>query len=381
MITTKIKSAFNAVAACSLMGVASVISLAPLAQLSNAEVTAPVGYVKLTFNAESDTPFSLPMNRPKAYAGQVASISGNEITVANNDFTASEFVYNDGSQNEKYYLLFTTGTLEGRTFDVTANSANSITVDQGGDTDVQTLINDAAATDNFTIRPHWTLNTLFPDGAGFNISNDFDNPNGDVIFERDNTLNGLNLSVKADYFYYENNDGFEGWYNKKNGAKVNDEIIKPASMLIYRNTTTASVVKNVVGDVPLTDGKSILIRSNVIDQDRYIGSLFPIDLSLVQMGLENSTLFTKSADFDNPEGDLIFVYPDNPTGFNPAPSGIYYYYDNGDSFTGWYDKQSPGLKNDVKVFKPGKAFFYRKAANLEESKLHNTVRPYDPFAQ
>lgn len=379
MKTDKTKSACSKVVACALSGLAGLALLAPLAQTANAEVTPPVGYVKLTFNAESDTPFSLPLNRPKVYSGQVATISGNTINLASNDLTASELVYNDGTQNEKYYVLFTTGLLEGRTFDVTANGANSITVDQDGDTDVETLA--GAATDNFEIRPHWTLNTLFPDGAGFNASNDFDNPNGDIIFERDNTLNGLNLSMKADYFYYDNGDAFTGWYNKKNGSKVNDMVIKSGSMLIYRNTTLTNVITNLVGDVPLTDNKAVVVRSNVIDQDRYVGTIFPIGVTLNEAGFQNSSLYTKSTDFDNPEGDLIFVYPDNPTGFNPAPSGIYFYYDNGDAFTGWYDKQSAGLKNDVEVFKPGKGFFYRKAANLAESELHNSVLPYNPFAE
>jgi len=67
MKTDKIKSAL----------IAATCSLSAFTTVANGEVTAPVGYVQLTFNAESDTPFSLPMNRPKVYSSQVSSISGN----------------------------------------------------------------------------------------------------------------------------------------------------------------------------------------------------------------------------------------------------------------------------------------------------------------
>ncbi|MFT6794280.1 MAG: hypothetical protein ACJAR1_002287 [Rubritalea sp.] len=373
MKSNKIKSALSAVTTCSLLGI---VSFAPMAQVTNAAVLAPVGFVVLTFKAESDTPFSLPLNRPKVFRGQLDTISVNTINIANADFTASELVYADGSQNEKYYLLFNTGTLEGRTFDVTANSMNSITVDQDGDTDIQTLIG-AASTDNFEIRPHWTLDTLFPNGAGFPQSTSiFDN--GSEIHTKPANVPGINLSSEKIYKYVTDT----GWVDTANllSGQVKDVVLNRNSFFQMRNYTTSAVIKNLVGDVPLTDGR-LKLRSNVIKQDSHVAFSFPTDIKLSETGLESSSGFKHTSGQFNSDGDTLWLYDLALTGYNKSAS-VGYYYVGG---LGWIDSSNilgGAVDASTVNLKAGTACFVRKISEVSaETYHHGTALPYNPFAE
>lgn len=410
---TSVINALGSVATCSRLntlglsslGMAGIIALAPLAlaPTASAEVTAPVGYVKLTFNAESDTPFSLPMNRPKVYSGQVDSISGNVIAIENDDFTAGELVYDNvddanGLQLEKYYLLFTTGILEGRTFDVTSNTVNSITVDPDWQEDdpaeeanIQTLINDALATDNFEIRPHWTLNTLFPDGANFPPSSNDNLPAGRLMWrtaDKDTATDiGVNISLSKSYFFFDNgNNSFKGWYPFGSFTKSPDDIIRPDVMYVYRNSSMTQYEMNLVGDVPMTDStRTVNILSDTIIQDNYMTLPFPIETSLADLGILNMPGFKKSTGSTSlPNGDIVQIYAYPTTGINPAPVAQYVYYDAaGTANDAWYKlgNINPGQSVDnLKIFNPGTGYVIRKSEDFESSETVNQTLPYDPFA-
>ena len=370
-----------------LLTLLTVCLTASLATTAQAEVTAPVGYVKLTFNDTSDTPFSLPMNRPKVFAGKVASVAGNVITVENGAFTPSDYVYLDGTQNEKYYVLFTTGSLEGRTFDITANTATTITVNQDGDTTVQALINDAMATDLFEIRPHWTLNTVFPDGANFDKSTDVLNTNG-LIMVRPETLPGENIPPTITYFYYDSATNSEdGWYDANDLAagKASDVILKRSVFYVCKNTSDDVYTVNLVGDVPLVDHKNKLrINSDFIQQGNYISLPFPVEVTLAESGLAESASFMKTTDVTNINGDRILAYEDNITTYNPAASSVYVYYDSAtNSEDGWYDANdlAAGKQDATAIFKPGKGYIISKQGATEEIFQWNIEIPYTPLSE
>jgi len=269
----KAKTLSTAFALCATLGVQQAVQ---------AVVTAPVGYVKLPFNAESDTPFSLPMNRPMVYSGQVndlvapvvSGITGNVISIANADFTVDELVYefsdddNDtNDQRERFYVLFTTGALEGRTFDIIDNTANTITVDPDYTEDnvlleenLENLRNSLSANDNFEIRPHWTLDTLYLDGEGFPQASNL-LATSSLIFTRPVVLDGTNLGTDRAYKYVTN----VGWVDDGDliAGQVRDVILRRNTGFIARNLTLTDLELNVMGDVPTVDG-TVAVRSNLI---------------------------------------------------------------------------------------------------------------------
>ena len=371
-----------------LLTLLTVCLTASLATTAQAEVTAPVGYVKLTFNANADTPFSLPMDRPKAFAGKVASVAGNVITVENGAFTASDYVYLDGTQNEKYYVLFTTGSLEGRRFDITANTTTTITVDQDGDTTVQALIDDAMATDLFEIRPHWTPNTLFPDGANFPATTNINIPVGQILFRTQSELDasdiGINIALSPTEGFYFFDNGVpanKGWYKTGTDTNAADDILRKNVLYVYRNQSSTQHIVNLVGDVPLVDSSSnVKILSDLMAQDNYMTHKFPVDASLTQLGILNMPGFkVTTGNVNIPNGDIVQLYPQSPAKLNLATVDQYIYYDApGTADDGWYKLPvvEGAIINDLKIFKPGAGFVIRKASDTKSTNTLQTPLPY-----
>ena len=332
------------------------------------------------------------MNRPKAYSGKVSSISGNIVSISDNDFTASEFVYDstlvndEPVQPEKYYLLFTTGILEGRTFDVTANGTDSVTVDQDGDTDIQTLIDDSMATDNFEIRPHWTLGTTFPNGAGIPKTTTFSQIKG-IVQLREVTI-GTNIPITKEYTYFDSSsdDSLDGWYlpNSPESGKKDDIILSSKTFYIFRNNDTADYTPNIVGDVPMVDFSNSL-DNHLVENDSYKAISFPVPLTLAQSKLVESGAFKPTTSFSLRDGDTVQAYTYPITIFNQPISTEYVYFDSSnDALDGWYLPNSPesGKKDDVTVFQPGRGYIIRTVARdtvPEPASFWLSERYYDPF--
>ncbi len=381
----------------SLIGAAALCATLAVPHLASAAVTPPVGYVKLTFNAESDTPFSLPMNRPMVYSGQASAISGNVISIANTDFTQNEFVYDETNQTEKYYVIFKTGALEGRKFDVTVNAAGSVTVnpDYTDDNTSDTVASlGAVASDTFEIRPHWTLATMFVDGEGvvpLTLAN-LVNPLG-LLQVHDNEVIGINNNPSRTYVYFNDashadNASFRGWYAlNEYTTKVDDTVLRTNEAFVMRNESSDINEVNVVGDVPTTDGSNeIAILSDFIEQDNYKPSVFPIDVSLNEMFTSIDDVgFVKSTNATFPEGDTVLLYDDSPVGLNSNPTRLYVYFDTtGTANDGWYlvGSIAPGAElGDEKLIKAGSVYVVRKAEDSEREDTLQTAMPYDPLAE
>ncbi len=367
------KNIITKLTACSVAGL---IALTTVGQTASAEVTAPVGYVKLTFKAQSDTAFSLPMDRPRVFSGAVASVSGNVVNISSADLTANALQYADGSQQEKYYLLFTTGVLEGRSFDVVSNGTTSITLAQDGNQSVQALLG-SSSNDSFVIRPHWTLDTLFPNGDGFpQITSVLQS--GSSIQTKPNNVDGVNIASDHTYQFITGT----GWVDKSNllAGQVKDVVLPRNSFYMMRNLTNADVSKNLVGDVPLTDSK-LLLTSNVIEQDSHVAFGFPVDVKLSETGLDSSAAFKSTSNVLTVDGDRLLVFDNDEQGFNKAPKNSYVFITG----SGWVDTSNPlgGLVNPAQInLAAGSAFIVRKSSETaNDKKQHQTTLPYNPFAE
>ncbi len=94
--------------------------------------TDPVGFTTSSLPANSDSLISIPLTRPAVFSGAISSISTNTITVSSAaNFTASQFVYAQGTQSNTYYAIIgpLLNTVSGT---VTAtNGSNAITATAG----------------------------------------------------------------------------------------------------------------------------------------------------------------------------------------------------------------------------------------------------------
>ncbi|WOO40725.1 TIGR02597 family protein [Rubellicoccus peritrichatus] len=349
-------------------------SLLLAAPLLTAVTTDPVGAQKHTFKDGSDTAISAPLHSSAAFVGVVGTsgLSGFTITPSGTPgWAANQFT------DSPHYIIFTSGTREGLFYTVTANTTDSITVEDIGDGDLATQgIVDG---DGFTVIPFWTLNTLFPDGEGFIVSSDVFNPDG-VIFFTNSGTSGVNLPFDSSYLYHDGSQGAAGWYKvgSLGDGLQNDLPLPPDAYYVVRNNSGADVEMVLAGSVQMANFATIVSRlEDGSSQDVFIANSFPVATTLAESGLATSPAFTPSPDVFNPL-DVVFVFDNDTVGINKPLGSSYLYHDGSQGAAGWYQigNLGAGLQDDVEVFQPGQGFVIRKAAGLAESEIWMAQAPY-----
>jgi len=326
----------------------------------------PVGFNSVTALGNSDTRFSVPLQRPNVFTGTVASVSGNVVTVSGTPaWTTNQFVYAAGTQSNTYYLEFKSGAKVGMFYTVTANAAGTLTLNLNGDS-----ISTVAANDSFKLVPYWTLSTLFPNQAGITATTSISGsaPVTDILIP-DVTSAGTDLGAPSGYFYYSGTGfGGAGWraIGGSPSQKVNDTPLSPDGFLIVRQDgVSTSSILTATGAVPTNVRKYVIgtLQANV-DQDNAVGIDIPVGLSLTQSNLFQSNAFAGTSLISGDQGDQLLVFDDTTADFDKAATTGYFYY-TGTAFggAGWrLIGGSPTAKQDaVTVFQPGSGYIIRKA--------------------
>jgi uncharacterized protein (TIGR02597 family) len=338
------------------------VALTSLA-LSNAiaqttATTDPVGFVSFTVNANSDQKLGLPMQQASVFSGTASGVSGTTVN-------ASGLTTLSGAN----FLLVTSGSAAGKWEQVLSSSAGSLTLERS--------IGGFAAQDSFTVKPFWTLGTLFPSGSTIPKSTDVFSPVAEVLMNNPSAT-GVNIAASSAYFYFAGDADYPaGWYDSSNpddGIK-NNVLLSPDVLFTLRNGTASSFSVSMVGSVPV-DQFALEINSRPAGpQDNLVYNLFPADVTLQNSGLAPAAI-TPSGDIFSP-GDQLLVYPLANTGFNSAPTVAYFYFGgDADYPAGWYDASNPddGLKNTV-VLPVGTGFVVRKSTGSTAA-IWNPAPPY-----
>jgi uncharacterized protein (TIGR02597 family) len=335
--------------------------------------TTPVGYITVDVPAETDTLMGVPLQTASAWAGASTGISADTVSVAASSYVA-------GAYANTHMLQVTTGTLAGRVFPILSNLTGSVTVDPVGSDDLQTQ--GFASGNKFVIRPYWTLDTLFPAGAGVGQSSNPESPSSSVFFA-DNVATGTNRSLLENFFYYDGSIGGDaGWYdvNDLGGGVQGGKLVPPDRVLTVRNLNPTALEVVLTGEVPSVPVASLVI-SDVVDNDSALQVPFPIDTSLDDSNLFESGAF---ADSPNPEAptDVLFVYDPLTTGTNPSTSATYFHYDGsvgGDP--GWYNANDlgGGVVGSQLLLKAGSQILIRKPSGVAfEANTWTAPLPYTP---
>lgn len=349
--------------------------LAPVAQ---AQVySATVGFNTITALGNSDTRFSVPLQRPTAYQGLVQSVAGNVITIQGTPgWTANQYVYAAGTQTDTFYVTLKSGNKAGMYYTITANSADSgtantstLTIDAAGDTiDGGSGI---ANGDSVAIIPYWTFSTLFPGQAGISTTTSVSGAGACTrIFIPDITNAGVNLAASSQYYYYTGTGfGGAGWRKSGGGTTTirNNDVVLPDVYLIIRqdNVSTSSIL-TASGTVPTGVRRYVIgtVTANT-DQDNAVAVDVPVPLTLSGSNLFESGAFKGTTSISGAGGDKLFVYDDATVGYNKAAAKQYYYY-TGSSFGGAGWRLSGGgtstIRNTEVVFQPGAGYVIRKVA-------------------
>lgn len=301
--------------------------------------TDPVGFVSVTVPATSDAVLAVPLNRTPDFKGVIQSIAGNVITVAGTSpgwaTSPMKYVQSLPSQPNTYAVLIATGAKEGMTAKITANGANTVTIqlDAGDDlTGVKTeAVDGVGLGDHIDIMPYWTPSTLIPSTAGAGVT----------ILGFTGAPAGINLSSTQIYSHV----GGGVW---EDGVTTEDATHTPLRFgagFVLRNTAGSALPITFVGSVPMTKYRRQLstLAANT-DQDITFGYASPIPETLDNVGLGSV-----------PDGDTILVFNNNATGYNKSASQLLVK-DSGV----WIDDATQVPVGPTFQLQPGFGYVYRK---------------------
>ena len=330
--------------------------------------TEPVGFIPVTAKGNSDTHLALPLHRSLAFQGTLASVSGDLLTVNSAAFTPDAF-------KDSHFVLIGSGAKEGLWYAITGNAATTLTVDRSGDT----LAPAVGTGTEIRIIPFWTLNTVFPEGAGIKPSPTFLAQT--TILLPDNDRAGTNLGAAGAFFYYSGSSyGGEGW--RKFGSPptqlFDNQILLPDSSLVVRHEVAGDTTVTVPGAVQMTSLANLIVtRAAGSPQDNTLAFNVAVPTSLADSQLFQSGVFTGSSTIDVPV-DQLLVFDNAAAQFNKPPSAVYYYFlGSTNGGPGWRRQGDLNtIQNAALVFQPANGIILRKAASAQPSSVLWTLRPF-----
>lgn len=318
-----------------------VLALLALSSQSFAQTTAasdPVGFVSVVVPANSDALLAVPLNRAAVFKGVIQQISGSTITVAGTSpgWTVNQFVQSLPTQTNTFALQVASGTKEGLTAKITANAANSVTIelDAGDDlTGIKTeAVDGVGMGDHLDILPFWTPGTL--------ISSPTD---GTELYNYFNTAGapgtGVNLSPATLIVF---SAGAGQWVDQITEEDVSHVPLKFGSAVLVRNNG-AQQTFTVAGSVPMTSHRFLLrTLAGSTDQDLRIGYSSPVVETVAGLGFPAQT------------GDQIFIYNNSASGKNKSPAKILVY-----AGSNWVDSVTEESEDSYQI-QPGSGLIFRK---------------------
>lgn len=358
-----------------LLGGITLFTLPAFAQtLTTPDVpTEASGYFKLQAAASSDNKLSIPLNRPAVAYGFVSDIDSGSITISlvdpNSDggpvspgWDNSQFKYDLGAspaQAETYYVEFTSGPIDrsyefcGVRYRITDNTDDTLSLDtEGDDLTAQTL----AVGDTIVIRPYWRIKDVFEYGGSPLIGavSDIDDALDDILLPN-YTTQAFNKAPNRTLRYVTGS----GWRMFPDPDTDQSNVILPPNYaFILRRRTASALTVPVVGNVPPYRSVTF-VSGGTSGNDTYLSLHYPLPISLEDSGLHlDSPVVRDSSDPDNPIDRLMGFSA--PSGYNQAPSLLYYFYES----NGWRLFPDDTTPKDSTLLQAGTAYVLRRYAEV-----------------
>jgi uncharacterized protein (TIGR02597 family) len=212
------------------------------------------------------------------------------------------------------------------------------------------------AGDTFVIEPYWSFNSVFPSGAGVNISPTAGNRNTEILVP-DFASAGINLSSSKIYYFHAGVWKILGQGNTDHG----DDIIQPNAPFVVRHNVSTNTTLVCFGAVPIHRW-NISVRtpdgSAGDKQDSYFGLARPITVSLDDSGLISSGAFSSSP-LPGTRTDELLTFDNTLIAKNKSSSAVYYYWSSAWRRVG----AGTAIVGGTPVFAPGSAVIIRKGTN------------------
>lgn len=310
--------------------------------------SATIGAVSIKVPSGSDVMVALPFKQEKAAGGSVASIDGAVATLGASTLTAGEYDAPQGGAPTHYvYVEGVPGSdpLAGRHFDILSNTASAITLEESALTGLVGA--------NISIRAHWTLGTLFPEGVGYVQELEPGRRLVEVILPQAASSGG-GLAVEKIYYFF-------GGIWREFGQAISDSndagntVVQPGSAFVVRNNGIDDIDYFFFGEVeygPL----AIPLVSSTDTVDNFVAVGRPLGLTINDLNLHSSGVFTAD--------DRLLVYPMESQGLlgSDLQPTLYKYADNK-----WQEDEGDGTDLGGTLIKAGQGIAVRKAAVVSES--------------
>jgi len=264
--------------------------------------TTPFGGVKISIAAGAGTMskmsvVSFPLyNHPEgvgAVVGKITAVTSTTISDENAEWAVPSFV----TAESPMFLRIKSGAAEGRTFQITSNTADTLTIsssDGVSTTAIDFVSLGVVADDTYEIIVGDTILSAFGRGT---IDGD------------DAPLGGSNIN-NADVIRYYNNGQWQlyfyslasnTWENLSR-ISVNNMVISPDSCILYeRRMGTLSFV--LTGFVP-TVQRQVVVRNGGATM---LSAFLPVDITLNELGLEKMPGWVKSTVFNSADKVSLFL--------------------------------------------------------------------------
>ena len=319
--------------------------------------TEPVGFNKVTCLANSDTIVGVPLRiqgslNTKLSAAPSATTGNSTLTLAHNSLPTLT----------KHYLKFNSGAADGRWYDITANTADSVTINLNGD-----ILPAAVSGDSVLIAEYWTLNTLFPPSLATTepsttghaiIASSALNRKTELLLPN---LTGVGTNLAPNQTYYILNANPKVWkkFSDNSRPDFGDTILYPDTYFVVRHNRGVSqpTVYRSLGEVETANFTIFLSTRTDGRQDNYIAIPRPLPVKLSELGLD--TLAFKNSTALKTQDELL-VFDNESAVRNKAPSATYFILS-----TGWRKFGDGSTNHDNSTIPAGAGFLIRKVPSID----------------
>ena len=273
--------------------------LLPIAAQAVTTTSNIVGYVSIgdttvgqpSVKANTDVFVSIPLDRSTAFAGTVASVAGNVITLSG---TPGLGTYSDPTN--PHWIKMQNGAKSGLIALITANDASSVTVSAP----VGDPLSGIVPGDKISIDEAWTvlevMGTSVPpltQVLGFSGSFTGQNPAADLIYEFDGT----------------------NWIDTNSFEIADNTVLFPSETFIIRNQSASPITGLVItGQVPLAYQRTVVASSGTGTDNlsSYFGAVGEVigtsGLSAIANALDQILAFNNNAAGQNKAATSIIEY-------------------------------------------------------------------------
>lgn len=338
-------------------------------QRSYAEVIVapPFGVNKITCLANSDTIVGIPFRKQGSLT---TSIGTPTLVEGETDLwliPLASLTLEADSLNNTHYLHMTSGTHDGRWYDIVGNTTNSVTIDLNGDE-----LTGVANGDSAVIAEYWTLDTLFPPdqatGDATTTGHAIVGSSGTgsrsrmtEILYPDLVGAGINRAATKQYFI----DSLTAeWKDSEGNITAGNTILWPDVMFTIRHPSrvSASTAYIMNGEV-ITERMVIGLSTNDIgEHDNYIALPRPVDVALEDLNLGGTSAYVGSAGVGSRNRkDEILLVDNSVQGMNKSATIQYYY----DSIAGIWRNAEGDTDATGDVIPAGTGFVIRKSSTVD----------------